>query len=128
MLPCGQMLEDFRHFEATDPFGRTWNIDFLWQQNGISIRHADTVDVKFELSTGSDRLERVIALSHPALLELGRRTGRPLTDAWCSRLAALHLAGMISTGEDLDKAVVTPTLETLEKHHAALEQSAQTVR
>jgi hypothetical protein len=122
------MLADFRHFEATDPFGRAWKVDFLWQQNGISIRHADTVDVKFELASGGGRLEKVVALSHPAMLELSRKTGRPLTDAWCSRLAALHLAGMIAAGEDLDKAVVTPTLETLEKHHSALEQSARSLR
>jgi hypothetical protein len=118
------MLDDFRHFEATDPFGRAWQVDFLWQQNGISIRHADTVDVKFELDSNGLHLSRVIALAHPALLELSRQSGHPVTDAWCSRLAARHLAGMISTGEDLDKAVVTPTLETLGKHQAALERTA----
>ena len=116
------MLEDFRSFEATDPFGRTWKVEFLWQQNAISIRHADAVDVKFELVSGERRLSKVIALPHPGLLELSRKTGRPLTDSWCSRLAALHLREMIETGEDMDKIVITPTFEMLEKHHAAMEQ------
>lgn len=112
------MPADFRHFEAADPSGRTWKIDFLWQQNGISIRHADTVDVKFELTSGEARDTKVIALTHPWLFDLSRRLGRPVTDAWCSRIAARHLKQMIETGEDMDKALVTPSLEAIEKHHA----------
>ncbi|HEX8984212.1 MAG TPA: hypothetical protein VF767_02220 [Bryobacteraceae bacterium] len=122
------MLEDFRTFEATDPFGRSWKIGFLWQQNAISIRHADAVDVKFELVSGDRRLSKVIALPHPSLLELSRKTGRPLTDAWCSRLAALHLRETIETGEDMDKTVITPTFEMLERHHARMEQPARSGR
>jgi hypothetical protein len=109
------MPANFRQFEARDLFGRTWKIEFLWLQNGISIRHADTIDVKFELSSGDIRASKVIALMHPYLLELSRKAGRPVTDAWCSRLAALHLKRMLATGEDLDKALVTPTCEMLEE-------------
>ncbi|MGE5647882.1 MAG: hypothetical protein ACM336_19065 [Acidobacteriota bacterium] len=107
------MPSDFRHFEAADPAGGTWKIDFLWQQNAISIRHADAIDVKFALSSGDTRATKVIALTHPLLLELSRTLGRPLTDAWCSRLAAAHLKRMIETGEDMDKDLVTPSLEAL---------------
>ena len=40
---------NYRMFEAgPDPFGRHWQVEFRWLQTGISIRHADTVDVKFE--------------------------------------------------------------------------------
>jgi hypothetical protein len=113
------MLTDFRRFEAADPFGRAWKVEFLWQQNGISIRHADTVDVKFELASGEMRATKVVALMHPYLLDLSRKSGRPVTDAWCSRLAALHLKQMIETGEDMDKTLVTPALETLEKHQSS---------
>ena len=44
------MLDNFRRFQAgPDPFGRTWEVEYRWLQTGISIRHADTVDVKFIL-------------------------------------------------------------------------------
>ncbi len=122
------MPDDFRHFEATDPFGRNWKADFLWQQNGISIRHADTVDVKFELVSDERHEVRVIALPLPALLELTRKTGRPISDAWCSRLAARHLKHMIENGEDMDLPIVTPALETLEKHHAGAGAAGPTGR
>jgi hypothetical protein len=107
------MAENFRHFEATDPFGRVWQVDFLWIQNAISIRHADTVDVKFEISDGRQRMAKVVALPHPALVALSEKTGKPVADPWVSALAARHLRRMIETGEDVEKALVTPAVETL---------------
>jgi hypothetical protein len=103
------MSENSRRFQAgPDPFGRLWEVEFRWQQTGISIRHADTVDVKFQLWTeGEPRQEKVIALPHPALLELSRETGHDLTDPWCLKLAAAHLRSMIDSGEDLEKTLVT---------------------
>jgi hypothetical protein len=103
------MPENFRRFQAgPDPVGRTWEVEFRWLQTGISIRHADTVDVKFQLWTeGEPRQEKVLALSHPALLALSLETGHPLTDAWCLKLAATHLIAMIESGEDLEKALIT---------------------
>ena len=42
---------NFRQFEAgPDPFGRKFQVFFKWLQTAISIRHADTVDVKFILA------------------------------------------------------------------------------
>jgi hypothetical protein len=118
------MPDPFRHFEAGDLFGRVWKVEFLWQQNAISIRHADAVDVKFELVSGDARETKVIALLHPHLLELSRRAGRPISDSWCSRLAAAHLKQMIRSGEDMDKTIVTPTLEMLVKHEAEMDALA----
>ncbi len=119
------MLDNFRHFRAgPDPFGRTWQVDFLWLQTAIAIRHSDTVDVKFLISNGDTHLEKVIALPHAELAALSQKTGRPLTDPWCSRLAALHLIHMIETGEDLEKDLVTVSPEDLEKYNAMLEQAA----
>ncbi|MCS6952696.1 MAG: hypothetical protein RMK57_05835 [Bryobacterales bacterium] len=119
------MLENFRHFRAgPDPFGRTWQVDFLWLQTAIAIRHSDTVDVKFLLSDGDTRLEKVIALPHAELVALSQKAGRPLTDPWCARLAALHLVHMIETGEDFEKNLVTVSPHDLEKYHAILEQAA----
>jgi hypothetical protein len=107
------MPEPFRHFEATDPAGRVWQVDFLWIQNAISIRHADAVDAKFELSTGGERIHKVVSFPLPGLLALSQQTGKPLTDPWVSALAARHLRRMIETGEDMEKALVTPGLEAL---------------
>src|ERR1700687_2673962 len=103
------MLENFREFQVgPDPFGRTWKVHFSWLQTGISIRHADTVDVKFAISTeGAPFEERVIALPHPVLLVVSEKVGHSLTDTWCLKIAALHLKYMLETGEDLEKTLVT---------------------
>ena len=111
------MVENTRRFEAgPDPFGRTWEVEFRWLQTGISIRHADTVDVKFVLWTeGEEKQEKVIALPHPHLLALSAETGHPLTDPWCMRLAARHLKYMIESGEDLEKTLVTLSLPAMRR-------------
>lgn len=112
------MLDNFRKFKAgPDPFGRTWDVEFRWQQTGISIRHADTVDVKFEAAPdGEPHSERVIALQHPALLKASAESGHALTDAWCLKIAALHLKNMIETGEDIEKTLVTIGFPDIERH------------
>ena len=115
-------MESFRRFQAgPDPFGRTWEVEFGWLQTGISIRHADTVDVKFIVWTEDgdeqreEKQEKVIALPHPDLLALSSRTGHPLTDSWCLKLAATHLKHMIETGEDLEKTLVTLSAADLDR-------------
>lgn len=109
------MAADFRSFEAgPDPSGRLWRVELLWIQNAISIRHSDTVDVKFLLTDGQERQVKVIALRHPDLLALSRTAGRPVTDPWCLRLAAGYLKRMIETGEDLEKTLVEARREVLE--------------
>jgi len=114
---------NFRQFEAgPDPFGRQWQVLFKWLQTAISLRHSDTVDVKFVLQSGEARVEKQIAMPHADLLELSRRTGHALTDAWCSRLAARHLKYMVESGQDLDKDLVTVRLNEL------LEYAAETGR
>lgn len=103
------MPENFRRFRAgPDPFGRTWEVEFQWLQTGISIRHADTVDVKYYLwAEGEAKQEKVIALPHADLLVLSKEAGHPLTDAWCLKLASRHLARMIESAEDMEKTLVT---------------------
>ena len=117
------MLENYRRFSAgPDPFGRTWEVEFQWLQTGISIRHADTVDVKFYLWTeGEEKQEKIMALPHPALLQLSREGGHALTDPWCLKLAARHLKYMISSGEDLEKTLVTLSPDDLGRASAALQ-------
>jgi hypothetical protein len=119
------MIENFRLFEAgPDPFGRTYQVEYRWQQTAISIRHSDSVDVKFTISHGEDMQEKVIAIPNPDLLALSKKTGRPITDAWCMKLAALHLKRMIETDEDMEKTLVTTSLEDLEEANAQLEDIA----
>src|ERR1700693_500134 len=100
---------NFREFEAgPDPFGRKFQVLFKWLQTAISIRHADTVDVKFILTDEGDRRsEKTIALPHADLLAVSRETNRPMDDPWCARLAALHLLHLVETGEDMEKDLVT---------------------
>ncbi len=102
------MSGESRLFEAgPDPFGRTWKVQFRWLQTGISIRHADTVDVKFFVTPPDGATEeKVIALPHPALLQITAQKGRKLSDAYCMRLAARHLRHMIETSEDMDETLV----------------------
>ena len=108
------MSDQSRLFEAgPDPFGRMWKVQFRWLQTGISIRHADTVDVKFFVTPdGGPVEEKVIALPHPTLLKLTGQ-GHNLTDPLCMRLAAAHLKRMIETSDDMDKTLVTVTAEEL---------------
>ena len=119
------MLFNFREFDTgADPFGRTWQVHFRWLQTGISIRHADTVDVKFGISTGGEPFEeRVIALPHPLLLVVSKRVGHPLTDAWCLKLAAMHLKHMLETGEDAEKTLVTVQQDEMERYARELREA-----
>jgi hypothetical protein len=118
---------NFRQFEAgPDPFGRKFQVLFKWLQTAISIRHADTVDVKFILQdeTGA-RTEKTIALPHALLVELSRSTGRKMDDAWCARLAELHLLRLVETGEDMEKDLVTLTAAELKEHASEIARQEQ---
>ncbi len=117
------MPDNFRRFSAgPDPFGRRWEAEFRWLQTAISIRHSDTVDVKFMVWTeGEERQEKIIALPHADLIALSARTGHPLTDPWCLKLAALHLRSMITSGEDLEKNLVTLSRTDLERAAGVLQ-------
>jgi hypothetical protein len=119
------MLENFRQFDAgPDPFGRKWKAHFRWLQTAISIRHADTVDVKFGVSVDDEPFEeRVVALPHATLLALSKNSGHPLTDAWCLKLAALHLNHMIETGEDIEKTLVTVQADEQGRYAEQLKQA-----
>ena len=112
---------NFRQFEVgPDPFGRKWQVLFKWLQTAISLRHSDTVDVKFVLDGEGTRVQKQIAMPHADLLELSRRTGHEMSDAWCSRLAAMHLRRMVEGGEDMDKDLVIVRLDELAGYAAAI--------
>jgi hypothetical protein len=123
-------LTSFRRFQAgPDPFGRTWDVIFRWQQNGITIRHADTIDVKFDIWTVDEPgQERVVALRHPDLLRLSKESGQILSDAWCMKLAALHLKQMIETDEDMERTLVTVPYVKLAQYQKQLADMPQPVQ
>src|ERR1700756_3311387 len=116
------MSDQSRLFEAgPDPFGRMWKVQFRWLQTGISIRHANTVDVKFFVTPdGGETEEKVISLPHAALLKLSHERKRKLSDPNCMRIAAAHLRHMIETFEDMEKILVTVTPEELSEYDQQL--------
>jgi len=109
---------NFRQFEAgPDPFGRKFQVLFKWLQTAISLRHSDTVDVKFVLSgENGEAAEKTIALPHPDLVRVAAETRRGMDDPWCARLAQLHLLHIVETGEDLEKDLVTVALPDLKRY------------
>lgn len=122
---------NYREFEAgPDPFGRKYQVLFKWLQTAISIRHADTVDVKFILTDeNGTRTEKTIALPHADVAQISREVGRSMDDPWCARLATLHLRRLIETGEDMEKDLVTVLPAELRRHAQELwrmEQAALT--
>jgi len=125
-------MRNFRQFEAgPDPFGRKWQVFFKWLQTAISLRHSDTVDVKFVLESDGARVLKQIAMPHADLLKLSEKTGHEMTDAWCARLAAAHLSHMVESGEDLEKDLVTVRAAELAEYADAIgkeESAAVTAR
>jgi hypothetical protein len=120
---------NFRQFDAgPDPFGRKYHVLFKWLQTAISIRHSDTVDVKFVLVNEDEgRTEKTIALPHADLLRVSQEMGRPMDDSWCARIAALHLQRLVETGEDMEKDLVTVLPADLRRYAdeiARMEKSA----
>lgn len=109
---------NFREFEAgPDPFGRKFQVLFKWMQTAISVRHADTVDVKFLLIDESGaQTQKTIALPNADLLRVSRELNRPMDDAWCSRIAAAHLLHLVETGDDMEKDLVTVVLPDLKRY------------
>ena len=115
-------MQNFRQFEAgPDPFGRKFQVLFKWMQTAISLRHADTVDVKFILvDENGGRTEKTIALPLADLLRTAKEIGRQMDDPWCSRLGAMHLQHLVETGEDMEKDLVTVSAADLKSYAESL--------
>jgi len=94
---------DDKNFEVESEItGERFAVEFRWLQTAISLRHSDTVDVKF-LVNGEGK---VIALPHAALEQACRDAAIPLTDPLCRRAAARHLETVLRTGEDAEKELI----------------------
>jgi hypothetical protein len=114
-------VQNFREFQAgPDPFGVTWQVRFKWLQTAISLRHSDSVDVKFILSDGGSDSQKTISMQHRHLLELSKSSGVPMTDPWCARLAMSHLKYLIESGEDMEKDLVSVAPQELAGYEARI--------
>ena len=120
---------NFREFEAgPDPFGRKFQVLLKWMQTAISIRHSDTVDAKFILiEENGGRTAKTIAMPHAELLRVSRETKRPMDDAWCGRIGALHLQYLVATGEDMEKDLVTLTGAEIEQYSSEIAQQEKAI-
>ncbi|MCH7477711.1 MAG: hypothetical protein IIA14_06380 [SAR324 cluster bacterium] len=95
----------YEEFSASSPAGgKTYHCRFSTLMTGISLRHSDTVDVKFLV----DGKGVVIALPHSAFAEHERRTGRALTDAMAIQMAGLFLKELLEKGEAVEEPFLTP--------------------
>jgi hypothetical protein len=114
-------MENFRDFQiGPDPFGQTWHVLFKYLQTGISIRHSDSVDVRFVLDNGTDRMQKTVVLPHADIRAYAQRTGRKISDAWCSRIARLKLQHAIENAEDIEKDYLLVTPKEMEEYDAAI--------
>jgi hypothetical protein len=114
-------MQSFREFDAgPDPFGRTWHVLFKWLQTAISLRHSNSVDVKYLLTSGEDSMEKTVSMLLPDLVDLAERASTKVNDPWCSRLAMQHLRYLVESGEDMEKSLVTPSKDQLSAYQGAL--------
>jgi hypothetical protein len=79
------------------------------------------VDVQFLVSDGTQVLKRTVAMQDLDLKTRCKKTGRLMDDAWCARIAALHLKNMIETAEDFDKSLVTLSSAQIAEYDEAIQ-------
>jgi hypothetical protein len=116
-------MENFRDFSAgQDPFGRTWHAQFKYLQTGISIRHSDSVDVCFILDNGEEQAKKTVVMQNADIRAYGARTGRIVSDSWCSRIAVCKLRYAIESGEDLEKDHLPVTVREIEEFDSKIKK------
>jgi hypothetical protein len=117
------MMENFRDFDAgADPFGRTWHAQFKYLQTGISIRHSDTVDVRFVLDNGDEQLQKTVVIQNADIRAYGKRAGRVVSDSLCSRIAMCKLRHVVETAEDLEKDYLQVTPAEIEEYDSKIKK------
>jgi len=88
--------------------GTVFRCHFLFIQTAISLRHSDTVDVRFMVN--GRRI--TVALPHVAFVEYAKRTGGVLTDEGAIDVARACLQERLEKGEDVEEITV-PSDEVL---------------
>lgn len=116
-------MKNFRDFDAgPDPFGRMWHAQFKYLQTGISIRHSDSVDVRYILDNGEEQLQKTVVIPNAEIREYSRRTGRTVSDPWCSRIAMCKLRNTIETAEDLERDYLPVTAQEIEQFDSRIKK------
>lgn len=98
-------------FEVTDRWsGQTLRCRWNGTMVAIATRHADAVDVRFDVNGQTVWL----ALPCAAWAQQKERTGLVITDALAAQIAGRHLKQLIEDGFDADRQLYTLTVpETL---------------
>ncbi len=116
-------MENFRDFEVgVDPFGQKWHASFKYLQTGISIRHSNSVDVCYILNNGDEQVQKIVVIPNADIRAYSKRTGRPVSDAWCSRIAMCKLEHVIKTAEDLEKDYLQVTPREIEEYDSRIKE------
>jgi hypothetical protein len=98
------MAPEWNNFEVSSPLdGKVYRCRFHTLATGISLRHSDTVDVKFLVNGAAV----VLALPHAAFAERIQKTGQPLTDQDAVRIAGLSLKRLLERGERVETPLLT---------------------
>jgi hypothetical protein len=91
--------------------GQDYHCLFVYLQTAISLRHSDTVDVKFRVNgTGI-----VVALPHTAWAVYQQKAGRPLSDARATEVAAGILKEGLERGDDIELLDLNPGADEVVK-------------
>ncbi len=104
------MYEDFH---VTDRWSGE-DLHCQWKANIVAIatRHADAVDVRFDLSGRP----MWIALPCTAWLEQKKRSGKVITDLLAAQIAGRYLKQLIDEGFDSQREIYTMSVEEVLSH------------
>lgn len=114
----------YENFTATD----RWTQETLhcrWRANivAISTRHADAVDIRYDVSGRPVW----IAMPYAAWVEHKKRTGKIITDQMAAQAAGLYLKQIIESGYDSGREMYTMTVEeVLANAEAVLREAGHT--
>src|SRR5579885_803902 len=108
---------DYQEFRVVSPAdGKEYQCRFRMIATAISLRHSDTVDIKF-LVNGKPY---VVALPHAALAQYRKTTGKILTDADSIEMAGRLLTETLQKEGLRDDRLLTATFDQTLQLAAAL--------
>ena len=76
----------------------------------------------FLLSNGEESTHKIVVIQHLDIRNYAQRTGRVISDTWCSRIGMLHIKHAVETAEDLEKEYLAVTPREIEEYDAAIQK------
>jgi len=108
---------NYREFKTQSTLtGQDYQCRFVYLQTAISLRHSDTVDVKFRVNGEGV----VVALPHTAWVEYQNRAKQPLTDERAARVAAGILRESLERGDDVELLELNPEADEVVRRAMAV--------